>query len=52
MDATTNPTAAAINLSGNADWQHYRYKSLESTIPVRNAIWSGSQAKFQGGSQC
>lgn len=52
VDATTNPTAAAINLSGNADWQHYRYKSLESTIPVRNAIWSGSQAKFQGGSQC
>jgi type IV pilus assembly protein PilW len=29
-----------INVSaGNLDWQRYRYRVMESTIPLRNAIW-------------
>lgn len=26
---------------GNPKWQHYRYKTFESIVPLRNAIWSG-----------
>jgi type IV pilus assembly protein PilW len=25
--------------SGNADWQHYRYRVVETTVPLRNVIW-------------
>lgn len=32
-----------IDLSGLADWQHYRYKVLETTIPIRNMAWKGAQ---------
>lgn len=46
----TNPTAAAIDLSGDADWQHYRYKTLQTTVPIRNVVWQGSQATYEGGS--
>jgi len=45
VSAPANPTALPIDLSGNGDWKKYRYKSMETTVPLRNAIW-------QGGSTC
>lgn len=47
---TVNPVAAPINLSANAEWQYYRYKTIESTVPLRNVIWNGNQATYQNGS--
>jgi type IV pilus assembly protein PilW len=44
-DATTAaPTwsGGAFDLSANPNWQCYRYKVFETTIPVRNQLW------FQG----
>lgn len=34
--------AAAIDLSADANWQHYRYRVFESIIPLRNVIWAVS----------
>ncbi|MCJ0765187.1 PilW family protein [Variovorax terrae] len=45
----TNPTAVTIDLTGNTSWQYYRYKPLQTTIPLRNSIWQGSQPSYQGG---
>lgn len=47
---TVNPTAVTFDLTGDADWQHYRYKMLQTTVPLRNMIWQGSQNTYQGGS--
>ncbi len=33
--------AAPIDLSGNADWQRFRYKTFETTAPLRNIAWQG-----------
>lgn len=54
VTTTVQPTwagssGAAIDLSANTDWQHYRYKTQETTVPLRNAIWQGSQPTYQGG---
>lgn len=46
---TLNPTAQPINLSGNSEWQFYRYKTVESAIALRNTIWNGNQATYQSG---
>ncbi len=35
--------AQPVTLSGIADWQHYRYKSYETTVPLRNMVWQGAQ---------
>ncbi|MEW6513968.1 MAG: PilW family protein [Pseudomonadota bacterium] len=37
-----NPVSPApvIDLSNDPEWQHYRYKVFEVTIPLRNVIWS------------
>lgn len=35
---------APINLIADADWQHYRYKLLETIVPIRNVTWMGVQA--------
>lgn len=40
-NSPTNPTAATFDLSVNGDWQKYRYKTMETTVPLRNAIWQG-----------
>ena len=45
-----NPTAVAIDLSANGEWKNYRYKKLETTVPIRNMVWQGSQGTIQGGS--
>jgi hypothetical protein len=35
--------AAQIDLSASAaDWQCYRYKLFQSSVPLRNMIWSPS----------
>lgn len=39
-DTAGNP-AAGIVLSGVADWQKYRYKVFQTTVPLRNLSWMG-----------
>ncbi|WP_299696904.1 PilW family protein [Hydrocarboniphaga sp.] len=41
--AWVGSTAAAINLSAAADWQHYRYQVFQTTTPARNMSWLGVQ---------
>ena len=36
--------ALPIDLSNDADWQHYRYKVFQTTVPLRNVAWMGVQA--------
>jgi type IV pilus assembly protein PilW len=55
----TAPTAAApgwdgaasapIDLSGDAAWKQFRYKTLQATVPLRNLVWEGSQSTYEGG---
>lgn len=33
-------STSSIDLTSNADWQHYRYRVFETTIPLRNVIWA------------
>jgi type IV pilus assembly protein PilW len=46
---TVTPTALAIDLSTNSDWKHYRYKTIETTVPLRDIIWNGNQVTYQSG---
>ncbi len=42
--AAGNPagsTAAAINLTGDANWKNYRYKVFQTLVPIRNMSWMG-----------
>ncbi len=39
----TGSTAAAIDLSGNATWQNFRYRVFQSIVPIRNIAWAGVQ---------
>lgn len=50
--APTNPTAVGFDLSSVTNWRNYRYKTLETTVPLRNSIWQGGQASYQGGTGC
>lgn len=36
-------SAVAIDLSGDASWQNYRYKTFETVVPLRNMAWLGAQ---------
>ncbi len=47
-----NPTATPIDLSADTNWRNYRYKTLETTVPLRNSIWQGGQPSYQGGQGC
>lgn len=38
--------APMIDLSSNADWQHYRYRVYETIIPIRSMIWSAKVSTF------
>ncbi len=31
----------AIVLSANTDWRHYRYKVIQTVVPLRNLTWQG-----------
>ncbi|MET3184213.1 UNVERIFIED_ORG: type IV pilus assembly protein PilW [Variovorax guangxiensis] len=46
---TVTPSALAIDLSGNSEWKHYRYKTIETTVPLRDIIWNGNQVTYQSG---
>lgn len=37
-------SAAAIDLSADANWQKYRYKVFETVVPLRNVAWLGVQS--------
>lgn len=37
-------SGAAINLSGLANWQQYRYRVFQTTVPTRNLSWMGVSA--------
>lgn len=39
-DGSTLDEAPVINLTGNADWRRYRYRTFETIIPLRNMLWS------------
>jgi type IV pilus assembly protein PilW len=56
VNTTTSPQTPAGDVfdltAVDPDWQHYRYKALETEVPLRNAIWQGGQATYQGGSGC
>lgn len=39
-DAEVSSAAPKIDLSGDANWQRYRYRVYETIIPLRNMIWS------------
>ncbi|MEO8385543.1 MAG: PilW family protein, partial [Betaproteobacteria bacterium] len=43
---TDNPVAALINLSADASWKQYRYKTFQAIVPIRNAVYAA------GGSGC
>lgn len=48
--AQLNPTALTIDLSQSLgsntnEWKGYRYKLLETTIPLRNMIWRGGESE-------
>jgi len=36
------PAPCAFSMTLTADQQHYRYKVLETTVPLRNAVWNAS----------
>lgn len=38
------PTPVVVNpaASWGGDWDHYRYKTFETVMPIRNAIWNGA----------
>ena len=39
QDATTSSNIT-FDLTGlGSDWNHYRYKTAQSIVPVRNMIW-------------
>ncbi|MFT4241068.1 MAG: PilW family protein [Acidovorax sp.] len=42
-DGVTN-TAAPISLGSVTDWQHYRYKRAEATVPLRNIVWNDGKS--------
>lgn len=53
----SNPTALTFDLTqggaiSSAIWQGYRYKTVQTSVPLRNSIWQGGQPSYQGGSGC
>ena len=32
-------SGGSFDLTGDADWQCYRYRVFETTVPLRNLIW-------------
>lgn len=35
--------AVPLDLSADANWQHYRYKVFQTVVPIRNVAWLGAQ---------
>lgn len=40
----TNPAAVPIVLTGDVNWGNYRYKTMETVVPIQNVVWMGVQA--------
>lgn len=40
VDTAADP-APVINLSADANWRRYRYRTYQTIIPIRNVIWAG-----------
>ena len=38
---STGWAANPINLTGNAIWQNYRYRVIQTVVPIRNLAWQG-----------
>ncbi|HEY8070194.1 MAG TPA: PilW family protein [Burkholderiales bacterium] len=36
--------SASINVTGLTNWQNYRYRVFQSTVPIRNMAWAGAQS--------
>lgn len=36
----SDATPASVDLSGLANWERYRYRTFEATIPLRNILWN------------
>ena len=45
----TGSEGIAFNLGDGSDWKHYRYKTVETAVPLRNMLWQGGQPSYQGG---
>jgi len=39
---------APIDLSADANWQHYRYKVFQGQVPIRNVSWLGARDSATG----
>ncbi len=39
-DGSTSNASSSIDLTSDPNWQNYRYRVFETTIPLRNVIWS------------
>lgn len=37
---TTWPGGPAVDLSGDPDWQCYRYRVFQTVVPLRNVLWA------------
>jgi type IV pilus assembly protein PilW len=42
LEMFCSPAPCAVSMTLDADQQHYRYKVLETTVPLRNAVWNAS----------
>ena len=40
LDMFCSPAPCAVSMNLNADQQHFRYKVLETIVPLRNAVWN------------
>jgi type IV pilus assembly protein PilW len=43
-EAPVDIAPLSVDLSGNPDWQMYRYRVFETTAPLRNIAWQGVPA--------
>lgn len=43
MSAPAWDGSAPIDLSGNGEWRHYRYRTFQTIVPLRNMIWLGER---------
>lgn len=41
---TTSATSVPITLTNDTNWQNYRYKVYQTTVPLRNVSWLGVQS--------
>ncbi len=45
---TPSNVALPIVLTGNANWKNYRYKTLQTVVPLRSLMWSGANGGVGG----